>query len=97
MSFNMLYNDVIHDENHGSTVLVPTMPGCAPSLPEWQMPINPPTRLPVGGLPGIEKHYRELSERSDFSPCLEKAIHQFGYGLLARFEGLRNTVHLTRN
>lgn len=73
-----------HDEDHGSTVLVAHYAGLRAIFDGWQMPINPPTGLPVGGLKGIEQHYRELAGRYGFSPSLEKPINQFGYGLLAR-------------
>jgi tetratricopeptide (TPR) repeat protein len=48
------------------------------------MPRDPKDGLPVGGLKGVEQHYRELSERFGFPVSAESTINQLGYNLLAR-------------
>jgi tetratricopeptide (TPR) repeat protein len=48
------------------------------------MPRDPKDGLPVGGLKGVEQHYRELSERFGFPVSSEAAINQTGYALLGQ-------------
>jgi tetratricopeptide (TPR) repeat protein len=48
------------------------------------MPRDPQTGAPIGGLKGIEQHYRGLSERFGFPVSAEQAINQLGYGLLGQ-------------
>lgn len=71
-----------HDEDHGSTVLISHYAGLRAIFNGWKMPIYSANGFPEGGLPGIEQHYRELSERFGFPASAEAAINQLGYNLL---------------
>ena len=46
------------------------------------MPTDPKTQLPIGGLAGVEQHYRDLSQRFGFNVSAEQAINSLGYSLL---------------
>jgi tetratricopeptide (TPR) repeat protein len=51
---------------------------------DWQFQRDP-TGLPVGGLDGLEKHYRELSQRYGYPvPVPESLLNDFGYALMGR-------------
>jgi predicted alpha/beta superfamily hydrolase len=72
------------DEDHDSTVLRAHYAGLKTVFSDWLMPTDPRTDIAVGGLAGIEKHYRELSERFGFQVSSERAINNFAYGLMRR-------------
>lgn len=72
------------DETHGSTVLVAHYAGLRAIFAGWQIPREPKTGLPVGGLAGVEQHYREVSERFGFKVSAEQGINSLGYGLLGQ-------------
>jgi len=72
------------DEDHGSTTFLAHYAGLRTIFDGWSMPRDVNTGLPVGGLKGVEQHYRELSERFGFSVSSESAINQMGYGLLGQ-------------
>jgi predicted alpha/beta superfamily hydrolase len=72
------------DEDHGSTTLLGHYAGLKTVFDGWVMPRDPQTGAPIGGLKGIEQHYRELSERFGFPVSAEQAINQLGYGLLGQ-------------
>jgi predicted alpha/beta superfamily hydrolase len=70
------------DETHGSTELVAHYAGLRAIFAGWEMPRDPKTGMPVGGLAGVEQHYRELSERFGFKVSAEQGINALGYRLL---------------
>jgi predicted alpha/beta superfamily hydrolase len=72
------------DEDHGSTTFLAHYAGLRTVFDGWVMPRDPNDGLPVGGLKGVEQHYRELSERFGFPVSAESAINQLGYNLLGR-------------
>jgi uncharacterized protein len=71
------------DENHGSTVLVAHYAGLRAIFSTWELPRDPNSGMPVGGLAGVEQHYRELAERYGFPVSAEQGINSLGYRLLA--------------
>jgi hypothetical protein len=73
---------VMKDEDHNSGVLRAHYAGLRKIFSGWQMPRDSQT-LPVGGLPGIEEHYRQLSEQFGYDISAERAINDLGYQLLA--------------
>lgn len=71
------------DEDHGSTVLRAHYAGLRSIFAGWQMPYDD-TGMPVGGMSGIEEHYRELSQQYGYSiPAPESLINNLGYRLMA--------------
>jgi predicted alpha/beta superfamily hydrolase len=70
------------DEDHGSTTFLAHYAGLRTVFDGWMMPRDPKDGMPIGGLKGIEQHYRELSERFGFPISAEQTINQFGYFLL---------------
>lgn len=70
------------DENHGSTVLRAHYAGLRSIFSDWEMPRDE-TGAPVGGMNGIEQHFRALSQRYGYTvPVPENVINNFGYRLL---------------
>lgn len=72
------------DEDHGSTTMLAHYAGLRTVFDGWIMPRDVKDGLPVGGLKGVEQHYRELSERFGFPVSAEQTINQMGYNLLGR-------------
>lgn len=72
------------DEDHGSTTFLAHYAGLRTVFDGWVMPRDPKDGLPVGGLKGVEQHYRELSERFGFPVSAEQTINQMGYNLLGQ-------------
>ena len=72
------------DEDHGSTTFLAHYAGLRTVFDGWVMPRDPKDGLPLGGLKGVEQHYRELSERFGFPVSSEAAINQTGYALLGQ-------------
>ena len=71
------------DETHSSTELRAHYAGLRMVFADWQTPVNPADELPVGGLEGVEKHYRELSERFGYQiPLPEAEVNRLGYRLM---------------
>jgi len=70
------------DETHSSTVLVAHYAGLRAVFAGWQMPRDPKTGMPAGGLAGVEQHYREMAERFGFKVSAEQGINSLGYALL---------------
>jgi predicted alpha/beta superfamily hydrolase len=71
------------DEDHGSTTLLAHYAGLKEVFTDWQMPRDPKTFQYVGGLQGVEQHYRTLSERYGYAiPIPEATLNQFGYQLM---------------
>ncbi|HEX3821561.1 MAG TPA: alpha/beta hydrolase-fold protein [Candidatus Sulfotelmatobacter sp.] len=70
------------DESHGSTVLRAHYAGLRSIFADWQMP-HDDKGAPIGGMTGIEQHYRELSQRYGYTvPVPENLINNFGYQML---------------
>jgi predicted alpha/beta superfamily hydrolase len=72
------------DEDHGSTTFLAHYAGLRTVFDGWVMPRDPKDGMPIGGLKGVEQHYRELSDRFGFPVSSEAAINQFGYFLLGQ-------------
>lgn len=70
------------DETHGSTELLSHYAGLRTIFAGWRVPRDPKTDLPIGGLAGVEQHFRELSDRFGFKISAEQAINSLGYALL---------------
>jgi len=70
------------DEVHGSTELRTHYAGLRLIFAGWPMPRDEKTDLRIGGLAGVERHYRELSERFGFQVSAEQEINALGYHLL---------------
>jgi predicted alpha/beta superfamily hydrolase len=74
------------DEDHGSTVLRAHYAGLRTIFADWQMPRDPNDGTPIGGLSGLEQHYRDLSQRYGYAiPIPENALNNLGY----RFLGMK--------
>ncbi len=70
------------EENHNSTELLSHYTALRAIFAGWQVPRDPKTDLPGGGLAGVERHYGDLSERFGFKVSAEKEINSLGYALL---------------
>jgi len=70
------------EEIHQSTELLGHYAGLRAIFTDWQMPLDPKTDFPMGGLEGIEQHSRALSDRFGFKVSVEKEINSLGYALL---------------
>jgi len=71
------------DETHGSTVLRAHYSALRSIFADWEMPRDD-QGSPVGGMDGVEQHYREMSQRYGYSiPLPENLINGLGYQLLA--------------
>ena len=72
------------DEDHGSTVLRAHYAGLRTIFADWQMPADPNDGMPVGGISGVEQHYRDLSQRYGYAiPIPENILNNLGYRYLA--------------
>ncbi|HKF21142.1 MAG TPA: alpha/beta hydrolase-fold protein [Candidatus Angelobacter sp.] len=85
------------DETHGSTELVAHYAALRAVFAGWQVSRDPKTDLPVGGLAGVEQHYRELSERFGFKVSAEQGINSLGYRLLGAKKIDEATAAFQRN
>lgn len=72
---------VMSDEDHSSGVLRAHYSGLRKIFSGWQIPRDLKTQLPVGGLAGIEQHYRDLSRRFGFEISAEQTIDDLGHQL----------------
>jgi uncharacterized protein len=70
------------EEKHSSTELLSHYAGLRMIFAGWPAPRDAKTGYQIGGLSGIEQHYRALSERFGFKVSAEKEINSFGYALL---------------
>jgi len=71
------------DEDHGSVVLRSHYAGLRKVFDGWQFQRDPTTGAIVGGLKGVEEHYKKLSERLGFSVVVPEALmNQVGYQLM---------------
>ena len=74
---------IMDDEDHGSVVLRSHYAGLRKIFAGWQIPRDPNTGAIVGGLSGMEEHYKKLSQKFGFNiPVPEAYINQLGYQLL---------------
>jgi uncharacterized protein len=71
-----------NDEIHSSTELLGHYDGLRTIFTDWRMPRDAKTDLPIGGLEGVEQHYRALSDRLGFTVSAEQGINALGYALL---------------
>ena len=70
------------DETHSSTVLRAHYAGLRLIFNGWEPPRDEKTSTYIGGLAGIEDHYRKLSERFGYTvPVPESEINRLGYAL----------------
>jgi hypothetical protein len=70
------------DETHVSTVLRAHYAGLRTIFSDWQMPSDD-KGTPIGGMSGIEQHYRDLSKRYRYTVSVpENVINLFGYQML---------------
>ena len=68
------------DEDHGSTVLRAHYAGLRTIFADWQVSQDADTGLPAGGLNGVERHYRELSQRYGYQVAVpENLLNNLGY------------------
>lgn len=72
------YNEQIHS----STELLGHYDGLRTIFTGWQMPRDEKTDARIGGLEGVEQHYRALSYRFGFKVSSEREINALGYNLL---------------
>jgi predicted alpha/beta superfamily hydrolase len=73
-----------NEEVHRSTELLGHYDGLRTIFTGWQMPLDEKTDFPIGGLEGVEQHYRTLSDHFGSSVSAEPAINLLGYALLGR-------------
>jgi len=85
------------DEDHGSSTLRGYYDGLRAVFFDWPMPVDPNGK-PVGGLQGLETHYRELSAHYGYEvhPS-EDAMNNLGYGLLGDKKVTEAIVVFQRN
>jgi hypothetical protein len=72
-----------NEEIHTSTELLGHYDGLRTIFTGWRMPCDPKTDLRIGGLGGVEQHYRALSDRFEFEVSAEREINSLAYSLLA--------------
>lgn len=71
------------DEDHGSVVLRSHYHGLRKIFEHWQMPADAATGAVIGGLRGVDDHYRKLTARYGFTVTPPEAlVNQFGYQLM---------------
>ena len=70
------------EETHRTTELLGHYDGLRAVFADWPMPLDSKADLPLGGLKGVEQHYRALSERMGFKVSAERGINSLGYALL---------------
>ncbi|HSE31972.1 MAG TPA: alpha/beta hydrolase-fold protein [Pyrinomonadaceae bacterium] len=75
----------LSDEDHGSVVLRSHYAGLRKVYEDWQAPRSTETGGYLGGLQGVDAHYKKLSERFGYSiPTPENLINNLGYQLLGQ-------------
>jgi predicted alpha/beta superfamily hydrolase len=68
------------DEDHGTVVLRSHYFGFRKVYEDWRAPRDPESGALLGGLKGVDAHYKKLSERFGYSiPTPENLINQLGY------------------
>jgi tetratricopeptide (TPR) repeat protein len=71
-----------NEETHSSTELLGHYAGLRTIFAGWPMPRDEKTDVRVGGLEGVEQHFRELSDRFGYRVSAEREINGLGYNLL---------------
>ena len=85
------------DEDHGSSVLRGYYDGLREVFLDWHAPTDQDGKI-LGGLPGLEAHYRELSSRYGYEiPPAENAMNNLGYQLLGEKKVAEAIVVFKRN
>jgi predicted alpha/beta superfamily hydrolase len=75
----------LNDEDHGSVVLRSHYAGLRKVYEDWQAPRSTETGVYLGGLQGVDAHYKKLSEKFGYSiPTPENLINNLGYQLLGQ-------------
>lgn len=71
------------DEDHGTVVLRSHYDGLRKIFEHWQMPAEAVAGALIGGLRGVDEHYRKLSDRYGFTIVPPEAlVNQCGYRLM---------------
>jgi uncharacterized protein len=73
---------VYPDEDHGTSVLRGYDDGLREIFFDWHVPTDQDGKI-IGGLQGLEAHYRKLSARYGYEIPAEHAVNILGYQLLA--------------
>jgi uncharacterized protein len=85
------------DETHSSTVLRAHYAGLRSVFADWPVPRDQ-TEAPVGGMSGIEQHYRDLSQRYGYPvPVPENVLNGYGYRLMGNHKFDEAIVVFKRN
>jgi predicted alpha/beta superfamily hydrolase len=71
-----------NEETHSSTELLGHYDGLRAIFAGWSMPRDEKTNSRIGGLEGVEQHFRALSARFGFKVSAEREINSLGYNLL---------------
>jgi predicted alpha/beta superfamily hydrolase len=85
------------DEVHTSTELRTHYAGLRLIFAGWPMPRDEKTDERIGGLAGVEQHYRELSERFGFQVSAEQEINGLAYHLLGDKKNAEAMTAFERN
>jgi predicted alpha/beta superfamily hydrolase len=84
------------DDDHGSSVLRGYDDGLREIFFDWHVPTDHDGKI-IGGLQGLEAHYRELSARYGYEISAEYAVNILGYQLLADKKVAEAIVVFQRN
>src|SRR5215467_9996849 len=87
---------VYPDDDHGTSVLRGYNDGLREIFFDWHVPTDQDGKI-LGGLQGVEAHYRELSARYGYEISAEGAINKLGYQLLADKKVAEAIVVFKRN
>ena len=87
---------VYPDEDHGTSVLRGYYDGLREIFFDWHVPTDQDGKI-IGGLQGLEAHYRELSARYGYEIPAERAMNNLGYQLLADKKVAEAIVVFKRN
>ena len=87
---------VYPDEDHGTSVLRGYYDGLREIFLDWHVPTDQNGKI-IGGLQGLEAHYRELSARYGYEIPAERAMNTLGYQLLADKKVAQAIVVFKRN
>lgn len=71
------------DEDHGSVVLRSHYAGLRELFRDWALPVDPESRMFVGGLQDVTQHYHRFSRDLGIDlPIPEDSLNRLGYALL---------------
>ena len=87
---------VYPDEDHGTSVLRGYYDGLREIFFDWHVPTDQDGKI-IGGIQGLEAHYRELSARYGYEIPAERAMNNLGYQLLADKKVAEAIVVFKRN